>query len=580
MGLTGSSFRDDPIGWADKFYIRPEDAGEPVRFTLRPAQRLLLSDIVRDYNRGKSFHIVLKARRMGISSACMYLAFWLCMTRSNVSVASMAHREDVTVRLKEFFEGFFYDMPEELRQLYKCSPTCTHSPLLCRLSNQDMFFWKFDWGSAIYTATAGSSQPLQGTGQALLHFSEAAFYPKGGKDLIRAVMPTLPKSEDSRFIVVVESTANGDDGWFYQTFMKAQEAEEKRKSGEGSFILWKPHFYPWFVDPRYTYDAGLVEIDGKRVLPPDPSFDEEEAELRQLYGLSDSQLAFRRYVIENELDGDHDAFRVDYPSSVEEAFAASRIEVFPRAKLLAQLRRSGKPKRYALSHTLSYDPRLVPDPVSGELYVFEEPDKRGLYLMGVDTALGVVRPDGGADFSALCIWKWGPKPKVVATLRERYDPEELARKAYIAGAYYNWATICPEQNSGSGRHFIQVLRKMGYAPLWRDRNAIRTELNFDDTIGWKTNAVSKDFIVSEMNSAIKRELVELSDSRLIEEALWFSHGEGRERYVLAKGEGHADLLMAAMIGYAAMRIAPPTGVAEPSRERRYEEALAILRAIR
>ena len=70
--------------------------------------------------------------------------------------------------------------------------------------------------------------------------------------------------------VVLESTANGAYGCFYDEWMHAQETGYVR------------HFFPWWWEPAYVGDAAAVVMD------------ERERRLVQQHGLTGEQIAYRR----------------------------------------------------------------------------------------------------------------------------------------------------------------------------------------------------------------------------------------------------------------------------------------------
>ena len=94
--------------------------------------------------------------------------------------------------------------------------------------------------------------------------------------------------------VILESTANGVGGYFYDIWQKAVR-------GENDFI---PLFYPWFTDKDYKRDfhSEQEKEEFKN------SLDEYEIDLMEKNSLTLEQLNWRRYIIANKCAGDKELF--------------------------------------------------------------------------------------------------------------------------------------------------------------------------------------------------------------------------------------------------------------------------------
>jgi hypothetical protein len=102
-----------------------------------------------------------------------------------------------------------------------------------------------------------------------LHCSEVSRWPRGGEETLASLRAAVvPDGE-----IVLESTANGATGIFYDEWQKAPETG------------YTQHFFPWWYEPSYKEEV----VQGKALTPT-----EEEKDLIARHGLSEEQIAWRR----------------------------------------------------------------------------------------------------------------------------------------------------------------------------------------------------------------------------------------------------------------------------------------------
>src|SRR5688500_1530060 len=140
-----------------------------------------------------------------------------------------------------------------------------------------------------------------------LHVSEfgkiCAQYPDKAREIVTGALNTV---EANQFIVI-ESTAEGQDGAFYRL---CQEARERAASGKPvSELDWRFHFFPWWREPAYALPRDPVPIGEEY----QRYFEKLEAEG---IGLTQGQKAW--YVKKDRtMEAD---MRREYPSTPDEAF--------------------------------------------------------------------------------------------------------------------------------------------------------------------------------------------------------------------------------------------------------------------
>jgi hypothetical protein len=104
--------------------------------------------------------------------------------------------------------------------------------------------------------------------------------------------------------VVLESTPNGAQGYFYKLCMEAMSGQS----------VWTLHFYPWWWD-----DAYQIKSDGKYLI-----YTDEEHELCKKHNLTQEQIRWRR----NKILELKDKFKQEYPEDAITCFLTSGNSYF------------------------------------------------------------------------------------------------------------------------------------------------------------------------------------------------------------------------------------------------------------
>jgi hypothetical protein len=165
-------------------------------------------------------------------------------------------------------------------------------------------------GSSIRVATS-----VRGGTIHRLHISEfgkiCAKAPDKAKEIVTGSIPAVPKSG----MLIIESTAEGQEGEFYKITQRAQALHEK-----GDVLTQKDyrfHFFPWWEAPEYELDPESVvftEADNKY-------FIEIEAQIHR--ELSLDKRAWYVATRNSDFSGDPTLMWQEYPSTPKEAFQVS-----------------------------------------------------------------------------------------------------------------------------------------------------------------------------------------------------------------------------------------------------------------
>jgi hypothetical protein len=291
----------------NNLYTIKDKAGNAIPFRMNANQEQLLSELW-------TLNIILKARQMGFTTLIQLVMLDACLFNSNTSAGIVAHnREDA----EAFFDDkikFAYDHLDP--EIQKAVPATQDSAKSLTFAN----------GSRIRVGTSLRSGTFQ-----YLHVSEfgktCAQFPAKAKEIVTGAFNAV---EAGQFIAV-ESTAEGQEGTFYDMVMEAKRNAELQR--QLTPLDFKLHFFAWWKDKTYS----LSDEDAAKVVLTA----EHEAYFEKLYDagieLTEGQEAW--YV--KKLATQRDAMKREYPATVEEAFEAS-IEGSYLAEQMARVRREGR----------------------------------------------------------------------------------------------------------------------------------------------------------------------------------------------------------------------------------------------
>ena len=369
-----------------------------------------------------------------------------------------------------------------------------------------------------------------------MHASEVAWW-DNAESVMLGLMQAVPNTPGT--MVVLESTANGVGGYFYDMWHQAVR-------GENDFT---PMFFAWHEHPEYT-------------MPVPPGFEpaKEERELQQAYGLTDGQLVWRRWCIANNCGGDETLFRQEYPACPEEAFITSGRPVFDTSKLM--LRREqvrGLGERGYLE-----DGKFIPD-ATGQLIIYKHPEKGKPYVIGGDVAEGV--PGGDYSVSQVLDNTTGEQ---VAVWRGHIDPDLYAGEQIKLAEYYNGALIADEVNN-HGLTTIKALERKNYYNQYAreviDDATNKRQLKY----GFKTDTATRPVVIDGLRQVARERPDLINDETTLSEMLTFVfNDDGKPE---AQEGCHDDCVLALAIAYKAREQQSMTVEEEPEPEQELPFAL-------
>lgn len=255
---------------------------------------------------GKVRALILKARQQGFSTYVGARFYHSSSLAHGVSVFILTHEQAATDNLFGMVVRY-----------HEHSPLKPHTGAA---NAKELLFDRLDSGYSVATAgqkAVGRSKTVQ-----RFHGSEVAFWPNASEHFagVMQAIPDLPGTE-----VVLESTANGVTGEFYERWQQAE-------AGVGDYIAI---FSPWFWEVGYTrtppegFSLRHEKMEGEDI---------SEAEYAELHGLSMAQMCWRRAKIA-ELK-DPMLFMQEYPATAEEAFQATGHDSFIKSGLVLKARKN------------------------------------------------------------------------------------------------------------------------------------------------------------------------------------------------------------------------------------------------
>lgn len=273
----------EPIWRLNNLYTIIDKDGKAIPFRPNWAQQVLLG-------RFHSRNLILKARQLGFTTLMCLVQLDDCIFTPNTRAALIAHRLEDAKRIFRDKVKFPYDALDDA--LRSAVPATQDSADTLTFGNNSSFA----------VSTSARSGTLN-----WLHVSEygkiCAQFPEKAREIRTG---SFPAAENG--VITIESTAEGEEGDFYERCRQAQELE----AAEAELTKRDPRFFffPWWREPRYVQRRSTAPCS-----PDDVRYFERiESETGTV--LTEEQ---RNWWLaqERELGGD---MKREYPATPGEAF--------------------------------------------------------------------------------------------------------------------------------------------------------------------------------------------------------------------------------------------------------------------
>jgi len=427
------------------------------------AQRAYVAKIEYDFNHEKPIRlIILKGRQLGLSTITEAVLFlWAFLFPGTNALVLSTERDD---------SNYLFSMT---KRYWEMGPF--RADFQTRYDREGYLEWK-GLESSIIADTATKKDPGRGKTLRAVHCSEVARWPDGTID-VSGLTESVP--EEPGTIVVLESTAEGVGGYYYETWMSACDPD--------SDSMFTPMFFPWFLHEEYANRNHQLTF---------ADLDEDERDLLAQFPdhMTLAKLAWRRRKIASF--GNLDKFHEEYPCTPEEAFLSTGSNVFDLPKLRLCYEPDVDCDRGFLFND-NGQMSFQPDP-GGKLWVYQYPDprKKRQYAVAIDPTLTLegdpacIQVIDRATMEQVAVW------------HGHTDPKTLGNKVLELCYFYNMA-MANTEIQGGGSNILTVLRDNNYPYIWFDRRPDRVRRS-NATLAWSMSRGNKSWAVGTTQGLVKR----------------------------------------------------------------------------
>ncbi len=369
-------------------------------------------------------NIVLKARQVGITSYVAARYFVQTIMRPGTMTMLVAHDREAAEEIFRIVHRFWDNLSE----------TSQKGPLKTSHSSaRELVFPRLDSEFTVASAdeNAGRGRTIQN-----LHCTEVSRWGRDGEEALASLRAAVVPGGE----IVLESTANGAWGSFYQEWQQAEETGYTR------------HFFPWWFEASYKSETGpLFEMT------------DEEAALAKANGLTPGQIAWRRRQ------------RAALRRLAGQEFAEDAVTCF---------RTSGECvfELDVIDKALTTAPEPLKTRYNGELSIWLPPQPAKRYVIGVDPAGGGVE----GDYSCAQVIERTSGTQC-AELHGHFSLRELCNKLVELAKDYNSAILAVERNN-HGAALLVHLRHTTYQEIY--------DQDGDD--GWLTSKASRPVMIESL----------------------------------------------------------------------------------
>lgn len=489
--------------------------------------------------------LACKVRQDGSSRFHMCRAYWMGRNHP-IEVAVIADDKNTTPRLLNMWE-VAYQQDRFGDHRWGNTAACVGFPR------------KFSHGTTLFEETANDPRAGQGGTPQVLISSETAHYRSSGKSTGETVFQSIANSVPDLpgTWMALESTANGKQGVYYKTYLKAVTLVQWQNGIRGNGFI--KCFAAWFENRDYDDTHRTTDREAGEIMS---TLTEREVSLIERYGpknITPGRLAWRRRKLaEPHFSGDEEKFDQEYPHSMDSAFVSSGTQVFDHAGLevmATQVNTGAGPQTGKIENGVFVQTglmeawlRLWETAIPGCSYLLHADFMEGEQSAGDRKqdchAVGVIRaayvdPDGTMH-----------RARLVAAIKPECRVNIDVLIGWIADLHrmYGECLVVPEVNSAFG--VIALLNAAGVHNLWT-----RTESEEQRRIGegkqmrkrgWLTTEPLREQIIANLQRYVREREIEIGCPRLLEELQNFiTKANGRKE---AAGGYHDDWVMSFAIG--------------------------------
>jgi hypothetical protein len=507
-----------------------------VPFHFNATQMILAQAMAWAWYEGRPHKVLTpKARQLGSSTWWQAVMYAMAVLGSGYHIATVAHTEDGVDEVFSKTKTFQKYVPD---------------PRDLETDKEGRMTWDNESSHGTFTVKSGDAL-LKGPTPSAMHLTECANFADKGVDADNAIASALNAVGDSPdAIVCYESTANGQDVFFYK---ECERARDPRSGTENRVI-----FLPWFLDPEYSmsWKEYCARLKNKELPERFERTDVEEALVKKLskvkvtkrdcwwsyrVHLTDEQLIWRRFKIANACFGKPEYFSRYYPSTYNEAFTSTVTSLFSQETIQYYMDRA-RPCAVRGEVLETAEGVEFKRQAGGYVQVWHRPVPGREYKIGAD--VGGAR-DNSDPCSAYVIDSHSLQ--VMAAVHGHLEYDHYAYKLCSLGRWYNYAQLAIENNYQPA--CAKVAFRIGYPNVYHYHDEASFSRGVQARPGFNTNRNTKPELVAAIQTYARDRKLDSLDVGLAREMVTFVQvvkAGGGETYK-ATGLNHDDRIMACAI---------------------------------
>lgn len=585
--------RDPWFAFIVCFKIKDKKTGNIVPFKLRMPQHILLQDFEEMRLAKEPIRLVLlKARQWGGSTLTqLYMAWIQLFIKQGWNSVIVAQTKDTARRIKAMYTKVLKYFPAEIvfkEKELQFNPF-EKSTADSIITNQNGAVVR---DNVITIASFENFESTRGSDFALVHLSEVAYWvdtpSRTAEQLITNIEGNL--LVEPKTLEVLESTANGMAGYFYDECQLAKEGKSGRRFRFISYAQIDQDTKPFKSDnERRTFAQRLWD---NRHDNTDTTTTESGATLWRHWRSGATLEGLNWYISKRAMLHDHAGIASEAPIDDIECFKHSGHTIFDAYRLEQYRKEAVRDPQYRGDITAVLDKeidltgmlsptglataqmqamvRLAPQNEKGDLLLWAYPDRQeemeNRYIAVVDVGGRHIR----SDYSVITVIdrlpiNFGGRLEVAARWRGHIRYDLLALKAVHIARYYNNALLVFESNTfdkkkaeaaeftDNANHIRGILTTIEdqYENLYLRTSGSPEDLRLGHykKVGFQTNVKTKQDMVDLFIVAFEENrLIIDPDERLYKEmAIYEQREDGSYGNITGKGN-HDDILMTDMIG--------------------------------
>lgn len=585
--------RDPSFAFAVCFQITDKKSGEVIPFLLNYAQHILLAKLEEMRLQGVPISLVLlKARQWGGSTLVqLYMAWIQLFVRDGWNSLILAQTKDTARRIKGMYtlaiENFpYFVFHQDSLKFAPFEGSGADSVIVTKKGEKLK-------RSVVTVASYENYESTRGAFIAMMHGSEVAYWrttpTKSAESLITNVDGGMDKVALN--VQVLESTARGMSGFFYDEYQLAKKGLSSRQALFIPFFYLEKNMRPFKNAYEKRKFAQQLYDNRFDTIAPDETH-ESGAYLWELWIKGATLEHINWYIKDREGKHSHEAEASEAPSDDYECFAYSGGRVFSMEWVISQQ------NEYQSIPIWAGDIRLWGGHIKlaerrsvggGQLKIWKHPDK----LQTVHQYLVIVDVGGRtekADYSVITVInRWGLRVKMKRVSDERLavseEPDEekrhlpleavarwrghlrydlMAMKAVAVATYYKNALLVFESNTfdkkkaeandyvEQGDHIRGILNVVRdkYKNLYMRTVKDSEDVQGEDVkkVGFQTNKKTKQDMVDNFIATWEDGgFIDHDEEFYVEAGIYEQRPDGSYGNIEGK-DNHDDVLMTDMIG--------------------------------